>query len=35
METNVCIYCHRALELNRLLEKAGKYRCKDENDCLE
>ncbi|MCL5808903.1 MAG: hypothetical protein M1418_10275 [Deltaproteobacteria bacterium] len=35
METKVCIYCHRTLESNRLLEKAGKYRCKDENDCLE
>lgn len=34
METKVCIYCQRTLELNRLLEKAGKYRCKDENDCL-
>ena len=35
METKVCIYCHRTLDLNQLLEKAGKYRCKDENDCLE
>ncbi len=35
METNVCIYCHRTLDLNQLLEKAGKYRCKDENNCLE
>jgi len=35
METNVCIYCHRTLDLNQLLEKAGKYRCKDENSCLE
>lgn len=35
METNVCIYCHRTLNLNQLLEKAGKYRCKDENNCLE
>ena len=30
-----CIYCGRTLELTKLVEKAGKYRCKDENDCLE
>jgi hypothetical protein len=35
METNICIYCRRTLDLNELLEKAGKYRCKDENNCLE
>jgi len=35
METKICIYCRRTLDLNKLLEKAGKYRCKDENDCLD
>jgi len=35
MEANICIYCRRTLDLNDLLEKAGKYRCKDENSCLE
>jgi hypothetical protein len=35
MESKVCIYCRRTLDLNKLSEKAGKYRCKDENDCLE
>lgn len=35
METKICIYCNRALDMNQLLEKAGKYRCKDENDCLD
>jgi hypothetical protein len=35
METNICIYCRRTLHLNELLEKAGKYRCKNENNCLE
>jgi len=35
METKICIYCGRTLEVNQLLEKAGKYRCKDENNCLE
>ena len=35
METKICIYCRRTLDLNKLLEKAGKYRCKDENNCLE
>lgn len=35
METKICIYCRRTLNLNELLEKAGKYRCKDENSCLE
>jgi len=35
METKTCIYCGRTLGVNELLEKAGKYRCKDENNCLE
>lgn len=35
METKSCIYCGRTLDVDRLLEKAGTYRCKDENDCLE
>ena len=35
METKICIYCGRTLEMNHLLEKAGKYRCKDENNCLD
>jgi hypothetical protein len=35
MEAKVCIYCQRTVDLNKLSEKAGKYRCKDENDCLE
>lgn len=35
METKTCIYCGRTLELTKLVEKAGQYRCKDENDCLE
>jgi hypothetical protein len=35
METRTCIYCGRTLGINELLEKGGKYRCKDENDCLE
>lgn len=35
MEKKICIYCRRTLDLNKLLEKAGKYRCKDENNCLE
>ncbi len=35
METKTCIYCGRTLGVNELLEKAGKYRCKNENDCLE
>ncbi len=35
METKICIYCRRTLDLNELSEKAGKYRCKDENNCLE
>lgn len=34
METKICIYCGRTLDLSMLLEKAGTYRCKDENDCL-
>lgn len=35
METKRCIYCGRTLDADRLLERAGTYRCKDENDCLE
>jgi len=35
METKICIYCGRTLDVNQLLEKAGKYRCKDENNCLD
>jgi|GEM_PF-2335697 hypothetical protein len=35
METKTCIYCGRNLGLNELIEKAGKYRCQNENDCLE
>ena len=35
METKICIYCGRALDVNKLIDRAGKYRCKDENDCLE
>jgi hypothetical protein len=35
METKSCIYCGRPLNMSELLEKAGKYRCKDENGCLE
>jgi hypothetical protein len=35
METKSCIYCGRTLDVDRLLEKAGSYRCKDENNCLE
>jgi hypothetical protein len=35
METGVCIYCGRTLELPALLEKGGRYRCKDEDDCLD
>lgn len=35
MEGKACIYCRRTLDLKDLLEKAGKYRCKDENSCLE
>jgi hypothetical protein len=35
METKICIYCQRTLDLNTLSEKVGKYRCKDENECLE
>lgn len=35
METQTCIYCGRALDVNQLLVRAGQYRCKDENDCLE
>ena len=35
METGVCIYCGRTLDLPALREKGGKYRCKNEDDCLE
>ena len=35
METKICIYCRRALDVNELVEKAGKYRCKNETSCLE
>jgi len=35
METKNCIYCGRTLDVDRLLERAGTYRCKDENNCLE
>lgn len=35
METKSCIYCGRTLDVDRLLERGGAYRCKDENDCLE
>lgn len=35
METKICIYCRRTLDLNELSEKAGQYRCKDENNCIE
>ena len=35
METKTCIYCGRTLGVNELLEKDGKYRCKNENNCLE
>jgi hypothetical protein len=35
METGVCIYCSRTIDLPALREKGGKYRCKNEDDCLE
>jgi hypothetical protein len=35
METKICIYCGRTLDVNLLIDKAGKYRCKDENNCLD
>jgi hypothetical protein len=35
METKICIYCGRTLDVNQLSEKAGKYRCKDEYNCLD
>ncbi len=35
MEEKICVYCRRTLDLNELLERAGKYRCKDENNCLD
>jgi hypothetical protein len=35
METKICIYCGRTLDVNQLIDKAGKYRCKDENNCLD
>lgn len=34
METRSCIYCGRSVVLNELLERAGTYRCKDEDNCL-
>lgn len=35
METKSCIYCGRTLDASLLIDKAGKYRCKDENNCLD
>lgn len=35
METKICIYCGRTLDANLLIDKAGKFRCKDENNCLD
>lgn len=35
MGTGNCIYCGRTLALSELLEKDGKYRCKNDADCLE
>lgn len=35
METKICIYCGRTLDVNLLIDKAGKYRCKDEHNCLD
>lgn len=35
MEKKSCIYCGRAFGVDQLLERAGTYRCKDENNCLE
>lgn len=35
METKICIYCGRTLDVNQLKDKDGKYRCKDENNCLD
>jgi len=34
MDTGVCMYCNRTLALPELLDKGGKYRCKNEEDCL-
>ena len=35
METGGCMYCGRTPALSELLEKGGKYRCKNDADCLE
>jgi hypothetical protein len=35
MATEVCIYCGRTLDSSELVNKAGKYRCKNEQDCLD
>lgn len=35
MATGVCIYCGRTLDSGQLLDKAGKYRCRNEQDCLD
>ncbi len=35
MATGVCIYCGRTLDVQELLDKAGKFRCKNEQDCLD
>jgi hypothetical protein len=35
MATGICIYCGRTLDSSALLDKAGKQRCKDEQDCLD
>lgn len=35
METKSCIYCGRTLDVALLIDKAGKYRCKDEHNCLD
>jgi len=35
MATGICIYCGRTLDVSQLLDKAGKYRCKNEQDCLD
>jgi hypothetical protein len=35
METKSCIYCGRTLDVKLLIDKAGKYRCKDEYNCLD
>jgi hypothetical protein len=35
MATEACIYCGRTLDSSELVNKAGKYRCKNEQDCLD